>query len=68
MPDAPLVDEEVQRVLGQKGVKEALADPQIQQLIRFLNEDRNKAQRYLHPQASVFKGDVCIILITCLSG
>ena len=42
---ATTVDEEVQRVLGKKGVKEALADPRIQQLFTYLKEDTSKAQR-----------------------
>ena len=41
------MDEGVQRVLGEKGVKEALSDPEIQHLVRSLKEDSRKAQKYV---------------------
>lgn len=42
-----VVDEDVQRVLREKGVREALLDPEIQLLIRCLREDSRKAQKYV---------------------
>ena len=39
------IDREVQKVLGKKGVKEALSDLNIQQLFKYLKEDTSKAQR-----------------------
>ena len=38
-------DEEVEKVLGKEGVKEALSDAQIQQLFSHLREDPTRAQR-----------------------
>ena len=40
-------DEEVEKVLGKEGVKEALSDPKIQQLFSFLKDDPPKAQRFV---------------------
>ena len=46
--EAVSMDEEVQKVLSQEGVKEALSDPHIQQLFSFLREDPVKAQRLVY--------------------
>ena len=46
--EAVSMDKEVQRVLSQEGVKEALSDPHIQQLFSFLREDPLKAQRSVY--------------------
>lgn len=40
------VDKDIEKALSQKGVKEALTDPHVQQLLHFLREDPPKAQRY----------------------
>ena len=41
----PGMGEQVQRALSQKGVREALSDKQVQQLLCFLKQDPSKAQQ-----------------------
>lgn len=47
-PDSVPMAEDVEKVLGKKGVREALTDPQIQRLLGLLREDPVKAQRYIY--------------------